>query len=251
MLKTYIVVKQYYFLAAGTILKEAAAGHEYFVSMSDSDFLRSRIVGRPIIDADTVEENKEHFLDVTGKEQDIPDLSFREIEPEELGPSATFFVDDGYREELRKLGNYAVGVGSIDPLNTAWDQFKGAENVSLLEVSPPCANHAIPETTAPPQTYKIPTPHPSKWPGAYVVSKYKTHTHYGSLPAGTIFKLDSRLTVNKHMKALPCKGCGAEFASMFKGSREAFLKSFYFVVLSETSDVPFTQAVLLGGHDEE
>lgn len=214
MLKTYIVRKQFYFLAAGTILKKSGMGDYYFVSMSDEDMLSSRIVTRPLIEGGTVEANKEYFLDVTGKELDLSAFACLK-NLLELPPVAP--ID---------YSTYQFGV----------DVAQG-QDVSVITV------------VRPPQVHKIDPLDPKFWPGSYVVSKYKNSHYYGSIPAGTIFKLGSRLTVNKPMKSIPCAGCGVSFDLTFKGSRENFLKMFDFVLRTDGPEVPFTQSILLGDKD--
>lgn len=64
MLKTYIAKQNFYFILAGTVLKESGVGDYYFVSMSDEDMLKSKIVTRPLIERCAVENDKEHFVEL-------------------------------------------------------------------------------------------------------------------------------------------------------------------------------------------
>lgn len=101
-----------------------------------------------------------------------------------------------------------------------------------------------------PKVHRIQPPKPQFWPGAYVVSMGKLSSRYGSIPAGTIFQLGDRLTVCKPMKSIPCSCCGVSLDVEFKGSREVFLRHFYFVLRTEGPEVEFTQAILMGGENE-
>lgn len=238
MTKIYLVTKQYYFLAKGTVLKKSDVGDYYFVSMQDEDVLSSRIVTRPLIEGGTVEANKEHFLEVL--EVSPPCENWHVLDKQPLDQPA--FMTNEKKENLRNLGNHAVGI-LIDPFAKTFEppidysayQFGDFDDAEFLDEKP--------------KFHKIDPPKPQFWPGAFVVSKHKLHNHYGTIPAGTIFQLDNHLTVNKYMKTIPCESCGVQFRHMFKGSREAFLRSFDFVLRTEGPDIPFTQTILLGDDD--
>jgi hypothetical protein len=215
--KRYVVINRFHFLAEGTILEAASTGGTYFIPAPVGNF-ENGVVIRPVLSSHVVEDDTEHFFEVTG------------VDP----------------ENVKVLGSGMVVVSDpVRPFNRpilTLDEIKAEKGRAYKSSSKDY--HVIPDPH--PSVHKIPTPHPSKWPGALVVSKYVVSNYYGSIPAGTIFQLQGHLTVNKSMRSISCSGCGVSLDYTFKGSREAFLHNFYFVA-RDTSDEPLTQAILLGG----
>jgi hypothetical protein len=63
MQRKFEVIKPYYFLAKGTILKQDISGN-YFVSMSDDGFLTCRIHGDVRVEGGVVENMKRNFREI-------------------------------------------------------------------------------------------------------------------------------------------------------------------------------------------
>lgn len=63
MLKTYRLIKPYYFLAAGTILKRDIRGY-YFVSQTDDQWVECHIYGNVKVSGRVVESDSATFREM-------------------------------------------------------------------------------------------------------------------------------------------------------------------------------------------
>ncbi len=48
------------------------------------------------------------------------------------------------------------------------------------------------------------------WAGGYIRTKHRVSNGYGSMPAGTIFKITSA-GITAHFESIPCECCGFQF----------------------------------------